>query len=173
MTKEYYQSKSNDDFTAEKSRTKIKKEAYNITDFGKKLTKLSEERIKNTPLDKKIIDEIIKAKSMQRIALKRQFQYIGKLMRNADLSAAYALYNGCTQKNQAEITKIHRLKQLREALINDNTTKTALDKLMSEHTHTDSQQLRQLIRNHHKEVSQQNLGKSYRQIYQFLKETLD
>ncbi|MDA0910396.1 MAG: DUF615 domain-containing protein [Proteobacteria bacterium] len=172
MTEEYYQDHNSDDFTEEKSRTKIKKEAHDITDFGKKLTELSEDRIKKMPLDEKIIDQIIKAKSMQRIALKRQLQYIGKLMRNADLSEAYATYDGYTQKNQVEIAKIHRLEQLRDALVNEHTMKAALDKLMNDHPHTDTQQLRQLIRNHHKEVSQQNPGKSYRQIFQLLKETL-
>ncbi|WP_119328129.1 ribosome biogenesis factor YjgA [Cysteiniphilum halobium] len=172
MTEEYHQDHNSNDFIEEKSRTKIKKEAHDITDFGKKLTELSEERIKKMPLDEKIIDEIIKAKSMQRIALKRQLQYIGKLMRNADLNEAYATYDGYTQKNQAEIAKIHRLEQLRDALVNEHTMKSAFDKLLKEHPHTNTQQLRQLIRHHHKEVSQQNPGKSYRQIFQLLKEIL-
>ena len=171
MTQESDVENQDNAFDAEKSRTQTKKEAHNITDFGKKLAELSEERIKKMPLDDKIIDEIIKAKNMQRIALKRQLQYIGKLMRNTDLTEAYAVYDGFTQKNDAEIAKIHRLEQLRDLLINDYTMKDALEKLMTSHPHTDIQQLRQLIRNHHKEVSLQKIGKSYRQIFQLLKET--
>ena len=56
MTEEYYQDHNSDDFIEEKSRTQIKKEAHDITDFGKKLTELSEERIKKMPLDEKIIE---------------------------------------------------------------------------------------------------------------------
>ncbi|WP_116964814.1 ribosome biogenesis factor YjgA [Fastidiosibacter lacustris] len=173
MIQEYYANGDHYDATNEqKSRTQIKKEAHSTTDFGKKLIELSEERIKKLPIDEKIIDEILKAKSMQRIALKRQIQYIGKLMRNTDLEKAYEIYEGFTQKNHAQSAKLHRLEQLRDELVNEHTTKDALNKLMSDYPNIDVQQLRQLIRNHHKEISQQKPLKSYRQIFQLLKETM-
>ncbi len=172
MITEDYSNENDATFEEEKSRTRVKKEAHSVTEFGKKLVELSEERIKKMPLDEKIIDEILKAKKMQRIALKRQLQYIGKLMRNIVLTEAYAMYDGFTQKSQIEIAKIHRLEQLRDMLVNEHTMREALDKLMTSHPHADIQQLRQLIRNHHKEVLQQNPGKSYRLIFQLLKETM-
>lgn len=172
MIEENYSDTYSNNFQEEKSRTQVKKEAHNVTDFGKKLAQLNENQIKKIPLDEIIINELLKAKKMQKIALKRQLQYIGKLMRNANLTAAYIMYDTLTQKSHIELAKIHRLEQLRDVLVNKDTMKEALDKLITNNLSIDSQKLRQLIRNHHKEISNQNSGKSYRLIFQLLREIM-
>lgn len=69
-----------------------------ITDFAKKLLELSEDRLKKLPLEEHIIYELLKAKPMKKIALKRQTQYIGKLMRNSDIDQAVEYYDKLMQK---------------------------------------------------------------------------
>jgi ribosome-associated protein len=166
-------SENNDDFSLQdeiKSRTQVKKEAHEVTDFGKKLIALNADKLKKMPLDEKIIEEILKAKNMQRIALKRQTQYIGKLLRQQDLQNAYEKYDSFTQQSKTANARLHRLEQLREQLLDPATTKTALASVVAQQKNIDIQQLRQLIRNHHKEISQQKPAKSYRLIFQLLKD---
>ena len=164
---------NNDDFSDgkdPKSRTQIKKEVHDITNFGKKLIELNQNKLNKMPLDEIIIHEITKAKSMQRIALKRQIQYIGKLLRRQDLQKTYEQYDAFTQQSKASTAKLHRLEQLRAQLIDPGKSKNALESVIQQYPSIDIQQLRQLIRNHHKEISQQKPTKSYRLIFQLLRE---
>lgn len=154
-----------------KSKTKIKKAALDITEFGRKLLALKAEQIIQLPLDETIINALIKAKSMQRIALKRQVQYIGKLLRHHDdIEQAMDKYCTLTQKDQASGIRQKRLEQIREKLIDPETVKVTISQLVAQNPTLEAQKLRQLVRNHHNEVSRQKPLKSYRLIFQLIKD---
>lgn len=66
------------------SRSQVKREALAITDLGKRLVELPAKKLALIPLEEHILAQIMAAKTMQRGALKRQYQYIGKLLRSHD-----------------------------------------------------------------------------------------
>ncbi|MFZ9034662.1 MAG: ribosome biogenesis factor YjgA [Francisellaceae bacterium] len=154
------------------SKTRVKKEYLEITELGRQLLNLSHDKIKKLPLDERIIQELIKAKSMQRIALKRQIQYIGKLMRNSDIEAAKGILNELENKHKQDNLKFHRLEILRDTLLNPAQSDTALSELIMAYPELDVQKLRQLIRNHHKEQQQNKPPRCFKELFQLLKDTI-
>ena len=97
----------------------------------------------------------------------RQMQYIGKLMRDVEVEpivAALALVRG---ESASETAKLHRLERLRDELLAD-------EKLMHEiatlYPSVDLQHLRSLRRAALKEREQSKPPRSYRAIFQLLKD---
>lgn len=152
-----------------KSRTQTKNEAHDITSFGKKLIELNSTQIQSLPLDEKIIDSIMKAKTMSKIALKRQLQYIGKLLRASDLEPVYALYDSYNSQSDRNKAFIQRIENLRIKLISSKNSKEYTTQFISNYPNTNVQLLRQLIRNAQIEFEKNKLGKSYKELFQFLK----
>ena len=62
-----------------------------------------------------------------------------------------------------------RIENIRDNLVNLEKAKVALDKLIAEQPSVDVQKLRQLIRNHNKEVEKDKPRKSFKEIFQLLR----
>jgi ribosome-associated protein len=155
-----------------KSRSQIKSEAHDITSFGKRLIELNENQIKSLPLDEKIIDNLINAKTMSKIALKRQLQYIGKLLRSIDIDPVYEAYNIYNSKSDQNKALIQRIENIRAKLINIETSSDCLTNFLSTHPSTNAQYLRQLIRNAQKEALKRTSQKNFKELFQFIKNTI-
>ena len=136
-----------------KSKTSVKKDALEITEFGRSLTELSKEQLGKIPIDDNLKNNIITAKSLQKIALKRQTQFIGKLLRKTDnLDEIYKAYDVLVNIDKQANLMFQRLENIRNNLLDPLKMNDTLDKLIQEFPDLDIQKLRQLIRNHHKEV---------------------
>src|SRR5690606_6403321 len=110
-----------------------------LLDLGKQLIELSNEQLKQLPLDEKLYEAIRTAqRTTSREGGRRQRHYVGKLMREADAEAIRHQLdiweNGSRQQTQA----MHRLEALRDLLLRDDD---ALTQLLQEYPGTDSQQL--------------------------------
>lgn len=162
-----------DFFDEEPSKSQIKREFLEITEFGRQLIEtLKPEQIKRLPLEESLIDEILKAQTMQRIARKRQIQYVGKLMRKTDIEAAREALAVIMNVSKQAVAQNHRLEQWRDRLVDKDRSAEALTELVAQYPSIDIQGLRQLIRNHHKEIEQKKAPKSYRQIFQIIKQAV-
>ncbi len=70
------------------SKTTLKRDADDVRKLGKQLCKLSAKQLARVPLPKDALIAIKDSpKIYQNVAKKRHFQYIGKLLRSADLDA--------------------------------------------------------------------------------------
>ncbi|MFZ2336702.1 MAG: ribosome biogenesis factor YjgA, partial [Sideroxyarcus sp.] len=110
-------------------------------------------------------------KEMHRInkfgAQRRQMQYIGKLMRDIDpepIKAQLAVWNGTSQ---AHTVYMHMLERWRDRLLDDEH---ALTELLADQPQIDVPRLRSLIRSAQKEREAAKPPKSYREIFQMLRE---
>ncbi|MEY8714773.1 ribosome biogenesis factor YjgA [Francisella philomiragia] len=160
----------NSQYKAVKSKTTVKKDALEITDFGRSLTELSKEQLGKLPIDENLKNNILSAKNLQKIALKRQAQFIGKLLRKTDnLEDIHKAYDVLVNKDKDANLMIQRLENLRSNLLDPIKANETLEKLIQEHPDMDVQKLRQLIRNHHKEVEKKKPNKSFKEIFQLLK----
>ena len=150
------------------SKTKQKEAMHALRDLGAELVELSVGQLKRIDLPETLLAAV---RDCQKItahgARRRQMQYIGKLMRGVDeepIRAGLALLRG---ESAAETARLHRLERFRTRLLEEEATLTEIGNLWPG---ADLQQLRQLRRNALKEQEAGKPPKSYRAIFQFLKD---
>ncbi|MED7788579.1 ribosome biogenesis factor YjgA [Francisella sp. 19X1-34] len=161
----------NSHYKAVKSKTTIKKDALEVTDFGRALTELNNQQLDKLPISDSLKTNITAAKNLQKIALKRQIQFIGKLLRKTDnLDEIHKAYDVLVNKDKQSNLQFQRLENIRDNLLDHNETNDAFDKLIQDFPNLDIQKLRQLIRNHHKEVEKNKPRKSFKEVFKLLKE---
>ena len=106
-------------------------------------------------------------KITQNGALRRQKQYIGKLMRSIDpapIQAQLDVFNGVSA---AENAKLHQAEKWREKLIADNE---ALTLFLNQFPDADATHLRQLIRNARDEAARNKPPRAFREIFRVIRE---
>jgi len=161
--------KIQEDETAAPSKTQRKQQMEELQTLGEELVALSTDRIKKIDIPDGLRDAVREAQRMMRHdeAKRRQMQYIGKLMRNVEVEpirAALALVRG---ESAGETAKLHRLERLRSELLADEQVANEIAQL---YPAVDLQHLRSLRRAALKEQLQNKPPRSYRAIFQLLKE---
>ena len=150
------------------SKTKIKKQMHDLQDLGEELVNLSKEHLAEIDIPDNLrlaVREVKKIKSFG--AIKRQMQYIGKLMRDVDpapIQAKLSEWNGTSRQH---IAWLHQVERWRERLLEEPD---ALTELLAAYPGADVQQLRTLIRNAIKEKELSKPPKNYREIFQILRD---
>ena len=90
MDKNVLQTQLADDEIEIISKTELKKDSKKVQAFGKSIGDLSFDQIKSFDLPEAILNAIKEYKSLKSNAAKnRQVQYLGKLLREIDLTSAY------------------------------------------------------------------------------------
>ena len=164
--------KHNDELEEElpPSKTKIKKQMLELQDLGKTLTGLSNEKLRELNLDDNLLEAILEYKRITKFgALSRQLQYIGRLMRDvepAPIIAKLDAWNGVSRQHTAWL---HQVEQWRDRLLDQPD---ALTQFLAEHPEADAQHLRTLIRNALKERELLKPPKSYRELFQVLRDVI-
>ncbi|MFO8024201.1 ribosome biogenesis factor YjgA [Thiohalophilus sp.] len=150
------------------SKSRRKRECHALQDLGSELVKLSRADLDKIPLDDELQQAINEARRIkQRGALKRQMQFIGKLMRQRDAEALQQAYDRVMHPFEEDIKHFHQLEKWRERLLTDGDA--ALEKLVEEQPDTDRQHVRQLIRSARNEQKQNKPPKAARELFQYLK----
>ena len=102
-------------------------------------------------ISEKLHDAVLEAKRISNFEGKRrQMQYIGKLMRKTEPGPIRAAIDAAKFGNASDTLALHRAEKWRDDLMaNDD----AMQRWLSEHPNTDSQQLRSLIRQARKDAA--------------------
>jgi ribosome-associated protein len=152
------------------SKTKIKKQMHDLQDIGKTLTGLSNEKLQELELPEKLLEALTEYKRINKFgAQKRQLQYIGKLMREvetAPILSRLEAWNGTSRQHTAWL---HQVEHWRDRLLEEPD---ALTELLAAHPDADAQHLRALIRNAQKEKEAGKPPKSYRELFQALRDVI-
>ncbi len=152
------------------SKTKIKKQMHELRDLGKELTELGKDQLAQLDLPENLRDAIREMKNINKFgAIKRQMQYIGKLMREVDTAPILAKLDVWKGRSLEHVAYSHQLERWRDRLMENDS---ALTQLLAEYPGTDAQRLRSLIRNAHKEIESGKPPKNFRELYQALKEII-
>jgi ribosome-associated protein len=150
------------------SKSQRKRDADAAQQLGVDLLNLSVEALKTIELPDNLIKALDDARRIRtNIALKRQLQYIGKLMRYIDVEPIKKQYLNLTNHYDKDIKDLHRLEKWRDRLLSEGDK--ALDALLIEAPNADRQHLRQLIRQSAKETKLNKPPKSAREIFKYLK----
>ncbi len=126
------------------SRSARKREALAAQDLGRQLTLLSAEQLARLPMAAALLKAIT---DYQRFpshgAKRRQLQFIGRLMRDADTSAIQAALDLIQAHSAQAKSRLHQAERWREALLANDS---ALTEYLDQYPGTDVQALRVLIR---------------------------
>lgn len=152
------------------SKTKIKKQMLELQDLGEQLAALNKDQLNELDLPENLRDAINEVKRITKFgAISRQMQYIGRLMRDVDpapIVAKLEIWNGTSKQH---IAWLHQVERWRDRLLEEPN---ALTELLAAHPQADAQHLRTLIRNALKEKELAKPPKSYREIFQLLRDII-
>jgi ribosome-associated protein len=154
------------------SRTQRKRADQELQDLGQALVAVSEEKLGEFDLPERLRDAIMAARGISRFgALRRQMQYIGRLMREeGDAETIRNRLDAWNGVSVEETARLHLIERWRLKLLKEET---ALEELIAEYPRADVQQLRTLIRNTKRETETSKPPKSFRELFQVLRELLN
>jgi ribosome-associated protein len=165
-----------DDLTPEmdeelKSKTEIKREMHRLQDFAQSLVEMSKHQRSLLPLSEDLKDAMIVADKIRNKheALRRHIRHIAKILLETDLDPIHQAIDVMANKHQQATAKFVRLENLRDELIEQGNE--AIEALLAEFELMDRQKLKQLVRHAAKEKKSEKLGKHYRNLFDYLKET--
>jgi len=161
----------NNDANAEEelvSKSQRKRDAEAAQQLGKDILGLSQDDQNSLDLPESLSKALDDARRIKKnSALKRQLQYIGKLMRHIELEPIQEQYLKLTNHYRQDVKEFHKLEEWRDRLLAEGDK--ALEDLIIEAPDTDRQHLRQLIRQSAKETKLKKAPKSAREIFKYLK----
>ncbi|MDO5686012.1 MAG: ribosome biogenesis factor YjgA [Neisseria sp.] len=160
------------DFDDLPSKTRVKKEMNALQDLGLRLTELAPETLRKAGLPEEIVAAVADYRKIRSNgALKRQAQYIGRLMREASDDEVQSIHDYLAVidgESIAHNAQMQRLEQWRNRLLAEDDALTAY---LDAYPDAPSGELRTLIRNARKEAQSDKPPKAYRALFQLLKST--
>jgi ribosome-associated protein len=149
------------------SKTQRKRASLALQDLGEELTRLSAEQLAELELPDRLADAVLAAQRISRFgALRRQIQYIGRLMHEVDAEAIAARMRTWQGASREANAHLHRLERWRARLLEDET---AVEELAKSFPGCDTQRLRQLVRSARREEVEGKPPRSYRSLFQELR----
>lgn len=158
------------DFEQAPSKTQIKKQMLDLQEVGAQLAALGDDRLQELDLPERLLDALRELKRIHKFgAQRRQMQFIGKLMRDVDVAPIVARLEAWNGTSRQHTAWLHQIERWRDRLLENDE---ALTELLASHPDADGQRLRALIRNAHREKALNKPPKSYREIFQALRDIL-
>ena len=155
------------------SKTQLKRESKDIQKLGKRLTELNAAQLAHIPLDEPVLEAIALAHRIQnkRSALKRHFQFLGKLLRARDTDEIFAAVERFDKIGQIEIQRHQQAERWRDQILEQGLD--AIETFVEQQSTADRQRLRQLWRNYSHAKSPEKKIQHARLIYKDVKQVLD
>jgi ribosome-associated protein len=151
------------------SKTQRKKAMHALQSLGETLLDLPAEQLDRLDLPEALHEAIVDAGRIRsREGRRRQLQYIGRLMRDAEverIAERLALLQGESEAAKAEF---HAIERWRARLPADDA---ALTEWLTSYPGSDAQLLRQLIRNARREATEGKPPRASRALFRLLRET--
>ena len=148
-----------------KSKTQLKKEADDIQQFGIEISNLPNHKIKELSLSDEIIEAIIFYKEIKKNSAKRrQAQFLGKLLRDFDLSNVTQEMDTLKAFSRLQVKFEHEAELWRDKLINNQS---ALNEYINEFQ-PDLTNLNQTINAARKEFQSDKKSKNYKNLYRII-----
>ena len=149
-----------------------KRNAEALQALGEELVTLKPEQLARFTLPDSLRDAVLAA---QRIAshgaLRRQRQYIGKLMRKVEAAPIRARLLEIRGEDAMTRARLHRAERWRDRLITEGDT--ALTELMADSPQADRVRLRTLVRDAQRERSSDAPPRAQRELFRRLRELFD
>ncbi len=153
------------------SKSQLKRESHALQDLGKKLSSLNEDQLNTIPMEERLRDALQLAQKLnnKRGALKRHYQYIGKLLRSMETDPLIQAVAKIEQNHQHSVQAFKRLENWRDEILEKGDA--AIQAFCQQHEGSDRQKLRQLWRNHQQAQSEAKKTHAARQLFKALRES--
>lgn len=152
------------------SKSQRKRESTALQDLGEALVALSADRLARMELPEALRAAVDEARRIRKFgALRRQMQYIGRVMRDLDPAPIRAQFQALEGQSRAHTAWLHRVERWRERLLADDE---ALGELMARHPGTDAQHLRSLVRAARHETAAGKPPRAFRQLFRVLRDLI-
>ena len=150
------------------SKTKRKQEMHALQALGAALIELPEAQVTGLDIPDNLKRAVLEAKRIKsHEARRRQVQYIGRLMRDADPEPIRARLAALEGRSAQDSALHRRLEAWRERLIADDE---AFTEFAAAHPGADLQELRTLVRNARKEAKEGKPPRAYRELFRRIKD---
>ncbi len=163
-----------DDGPSRPSKSLAKRQAQGLQELGEAVAALSDDRLAAIDMPEALrlaIRDYRRTKSHE--GRRRQMQYVGKLMRQADEDALREAVAAATLGSAKETLALHEAERWRAELIADDD---ALTRWLQAHPETDTQQLRSLVRAARRDAAglapEARQPRSFRDLFQLIKPLL-
>ncbi len=150
------------------SKSAVKRQMTGLQKLGEQLVDLPKDTLNRLQLPdilRAAVDEARRIRSHS--GLRRQMQYIGRLMRSIDAGPIASQLQQWQEHRNEDRDRFHQLEHLREALVADDAR---LTDFLAHYPSADSQGLRTLIRNARREQERALPPRSRRELFRLLRE---
>ena len=152
-----------------KSKSQVKREMLALQSLGEQLVKLAPVQISKMEMPQDLREAVLFARKLKRgEALRRQMQYIGSLMREADPEPIRKTLDEIGRGQRQEAQLFQEIEQWRDKLIDGNDE--PLGDILNRYPDADRRRLRQLVLNARKEKEGSRPPKSLRALFRYLRE---
>lgn len=154
------------------SRAELKRDSRDLQKLCLELADLNVKQRTQLPLNEEIdaalrLADKIKGKHD---AYNRNIRFLARLVAEVDIDAIKLGLDKINNRHSQELHKFARLEALRDELIAQGNDK--IEALLTEHSGFERQRMRQLVRQAAKEVSSEKPGKSFKELFKYLKENV-
>lgn len=151
------------------SKSQIKREAEALKEIGRQLVALNAKQLAQIPGSDTLMEGIKVAHkiSTKHEALRRQYQYIGKVLRTEDMEKITAKLDIINDNNRKRTHAISHLELLTDQLIELGDPK--VNDALEMYPQLERQKLRQLVRQANKEKAQEKPAKTAKELFVYLK----
>lgn len=151
------------------SKSQRKRDMHALQDLGEQLISLNSRQLHDLPLPELLLTAINTAKAIKsHEARRRQLQYIGKLMRTVDAAPIQHALDALLNVQHQKVDQFHHLEQWRDRMLKEGDP--AVNEFLQEFIKADRQQLRQLLRNAHKEETDGKPPIASRALFRYLRQ---
>ena len=151
------------------SKSQLKRDSHALQNMGSQLVEMPLGQLAKFNLPDNLKDAIAEARRLKnREGKRRQLQYIGKLMRTADISFIEETLERMDHQSQTYRQHFMQLETLRDRLITQGNP--VIEELMEKYPTADRQQLRNLQRQAAREVELKKAPTASKKIFAYLRQ---
>ena len=151
------------------SKSELKREMLALQKLGGVIVKLSNGDLATIPLDPALSEAVQVARRIKsNEGLRRQMQYIGKLMRSTDIDAIERAMESLENGRKQAADKFHELEKWRDKLLEQGPNGS--EHVVERFPDADRQYVRQLIMQANKEMKLNKPPAASRKLFRYLRE---
>ena len=148
------------------SKTRRKRQMRELQDVGAALVKLSPEVIQRLQLPEALREAVLECKRFTKHeAIRRQMQYIGRIMRDLDAGPIAAQLSALAAPSHRQAALFHAAERWRQEMLADPS---AIEAFLGEYPEADPHALRRLVAAAHEERGSGRPPRQYRELFHWL-----
>ncbi|MCK8103228.1 MULTISPECIES: ribosome biogenesis factor YjgA [Pseudoalteromonas] len=155
------------------SKSELKREAQEFHQLGSEIAKMGKKQRERLPLNDDLKEAMVVADkiSNKSDAYRRHLNYIAKTLRTVEnIEEIKAIIDVMLNKNNQAEVMIKKIEQLRSDLIEQGDD--LINETIKQYPALERQKMRQMVRNAAKEVKAEKPARSYKELFQYLKDAI-